>query len=270
MNPYNESQLIELPAIEIFQSLSYDFKDCFNETFGKGGTLGRETPADVVLVYRLKKSLQALNPSLPDEAILLAIEELVRDRSSLNPVAANREIYKMLRDGVNVSIRKDEGDEDIEIVKIIDFVNPNNNDYLLTSQLWITGEMYKRRADLIGFINGLPLIFIELKAVHKKLENAYKDNLTDYKSTIPQIFWYNAFIILSNGSQSRVGSVTADFEHFSEWKKINNEGEEGIVSLDTIIKGLCYRNHLVDILENFILYQDSGGAFVKILAKDHQ
>ena len=270
MNPYNESQLIELPAIEIFQSLSYDFKDCFNETFGKGGTLGRETPADVVLVDRLKKSLQALNPSLPDEAILLAIEELVRDRSSLNPVAANREIYKMLRDGVNVSIRKDEGDEDIEIVKIIDFVNPNNNDYLLTSQLWITGEMYKRRADLIGFINGLPLIFIELKAVHKKLENAYKDNLTDYKSTIPQIFWYNAFIILSNGSQSRVGSVTADFEHFSEWKKINNEGEEGIVSLDTIIKGLCDRNHLLDILENFILYQDSGGAFVKILAKNHQ
>ena len=153
---------------------------------------------------------------------------------------------------------------------MIDFNDPTNNDFFLASQFWITGEMYKRRADLVGFINGLPLIFIELKAVHKKLEDAFRDNITDYKDTIPQIFWYNAFIILSNGSESRIGTISADFEHFSEWKKINKEGEEGIVSLETIIKGTCERHRFLDLLESFILYKDSGGSLTKIIAKNHQ
>ncbi|MBI3813390.1 MAG: type I restriction endonuclease subunit R [Nitrospinae bacterium] len=120
------------------------------------------------------------------------------------------------------------------------------------------------------FINGLPLIFIELKGVHRKLENAYRNNLKDYKDTIPQLFWYNAFIILSNGSESRIGTVTADYEYFSEWKKINSEGEEGIVSLDTIIKGTCEKTNFLDLLENFILFHDTGGSIVKILTKNHQ
>lgn len=176
----------------------------------------------------------------------------------------------MLRDGVKVPIKKKDGSEEIETIKVIDFNNPDKNDFFLASQFWVTGEMYKRRAALVGFINGLPLILIELKAVHKKLENAYKDNLTDYKDTIPQIFWYNSFIILSNGAESRVGTITADYEHFNEWEKISSEGEEGIVSIETIIKGTCEKRRLLDILENFILYQDTGGALNKIIAKYHQ
>ncbi len=267
---FNELELIEQPAIELFQSLSYDYLDCYHETFGKAGTLGRETPSDVVLIQRLKQALIALNPSVSSEAIDLAIEELTRDRSVLNSANANREIYNMLRDGVKVPIKKEDGSEEIETIKVIDFKDPDINDFFLASQFWITGEMYKRRADLVGFINGLPLIFIELKAVHKKLENAYKNNLTDYKDTIPQIFWYNAFVILSNGAESRIGTITADYEHFNAWKKINSEGEEGIVSIETIIKGTCEKHRLLDILENFILYQDTGGALNKIIAKYHQ
>jgi type I restriction enzyme R subunit len=267
---YSETFLVELPAIELFKSLGYEHIDCFYETFGKSGTLERETSSDVVLVSRFKNALYRLNPTLPSEAIDLAIEELTKDRSSLNPVVANREIYRMLRDTVRVMIRKEDGSEDVENVKVIDFDNPENNDFLLASQLWITGEMYKRRADLVGFINGLPLIFIELKAAHKRLENAYRDNFTDYKSTIPQIFWYNAFVILSNGSESRIGTITADYEHFSEWKKINSEGEEGIVSLDTVIKGICEKGRFLDILENFILYQNTSIPLIKIVAKNHQ
>lgn len=267
---YNEDSLIEQPAIELFKSLNYDHQNCYHETFGKSGTLGRETLSDVVLILRLKQSLIALNPSVSSEAIDLAIEELIRDRSVLNPANANREIYKMLRDGVKVPIKKEDGSEEIETIKVIDFNNPDKNDFFLASQFWVTGEMYKRRADLVGFINGLPLIFIELKAVHKKLENAYKNNLTDYKDTIPQIFWYNAFIILSNGAESRIGTITADYEHFNAWKKINSEGEEGIVSIETIIKGTCEQRRLLDILENFILYQDTGGTLNKIIAKYHQ
>src|SRR3989304_203110 len=270
MNDYTESTLVEFPASELFQSLGYKHRNCFYEKFGDIGTLGRETPSDVVLVPKLKEALFRLNPKLSPVVIDLAIEELTRDRSSLNPVVANKEIYKMLKDGLKVAMRDEEGNEEIETVKVIDFDNPENNDFFLASQFWVTGEMYKRRADLVGFVNGLPLIFIELKATHKRLENAYRNNLTDYKTTIPQIFWYNAFIILSNGSESRIGTITADYEHFSEWKKINSEGEEGVVSLETIIKGTCEKLKLLDILENFILFQNTSVPLTKIIAKNHQ
>ena len=185
MRDYSESALIELPTIELFQSLGYKYRDCFQERFGEKGTLGRETPSDVVLVPRLKDALFRLNPKLSPVAIDLAIEELTRDRSSLNPVVANREIYKMFKDGVMVAMRDEEGNEEVEAVKVIDFDNPENNDFFLASQFWVTGDMYKRRADLVGFVNGFPLIFIELKATHKRLENAHRNNLTDYKDTIP-------------------------------------------------------------------------------------
>jgi type I restriction enzyme R subunit len=276
MDEYSESTLVEQPAIELFQSLGYEHQNCFHERFGDNGTLGRETPSGVVLVSRLKSALCRLNPDLSEETIALAIEELTRDHSSQNPVIANRELYRMLKDGIKVPIRKEDGSEEIETVKVIDFDNPETNDFFLASQFWVTGEMYKRRADLVGFVNGLPLIFIELKATHKRLENAYRNNLSDYKSTIPQIFWYNAFIILSNGSKSRIGTITSDWEHFSDWKRIGGEEGEGeveevgIVSLDTIIKGTCEKSRFMDIVENFILFQDTGGAVIKIIAKNHQ
>ena len=270
MNEYSESALVEQPTIELFQSLGYEHQNCFNEKFGDDGTSGRETPSEVVLVPRLKSALFRMNPDLSEEAIALAIDELTRDRSSLNPVIANRELYRMLKDGVKVSIRMEDGSEEVETVKVIDFDNPETNDFFLASQFWVTGEMYKRRADLVGFVNGLPLIFIELKATHKRLENAYRNNLSDYKSTIPQIFWYNAFIILSNGSESRIGTISADWEHFSEWKKIGSEGKEGVVSLDTIIRGTCEKGRFLDIFENFVLFQDTDGAVIKIIAKNHQ
>lgn len=267
---YSESSLIEQSAIEIFESLGYEHINCYNETLGPGGTPGRDNTGEVVLVQRLRSALAGLNPDIPSEAITLAIDELEKNRSILNPANANREVYKSIRNGVKVSIQKPDGSWDTETVRVIDFDEPENNDFFLASQLWVTGEMYKRRADLVGFVNGLPLIFIELKAVHKRLENAYNDNLTDYKDTIPQLFWYNAFIILSNGAESRIGTFTSDYEHFSEWKKINSEGEEGIVSLDTIIKGTCEKDRFIDLLENYILYQDTGGSVSKIIAKNHQ
>jgi len=138
----------------------------------------------------------------------------------------------------------EDGEEVVETVRVIDWNEPSHNDFFLASQFWVSGEMYKRRTDLLGFVNGLPLVFVELKASHKRLEHAYQHNLRDYKNTIPSLFWYNAFIILSNGSQSRIGSTTAAWEHFAEWKKINSEGEEGIVSLETIIRATCEPHRL--------------------------
>ena len=166
---------------------------------------------DVVLIPRLKSALSNLNPDVPPGTIDSAIEEITRDRSTLNPSVANKEIYEILTKGADVSIRKDDGSEDTETLRVIDFNKPENNDFFLASQFWICGEMYKRRADLVGFVNGIPFIFIELKAIHKKLENAYNDNLRDYKDTIPQIFWYNALIIVSNGSESKIGTITSEW-----------------------------------------------------------
>ncbi|MBW6470009.1 MAG: type I restriction endonuclease subunit R, partial [Methanosarcinaceae archaeon] len=235
-------------------------------------TLGRQTSNEVILVPRLRVALERLNPDLPKEAIDLAIEELARDRSIMSPANANRDVYLLLKNGVKVSYQdsKNDNGQIIEKVQVIDWNVPSNNDYFLASQLWVSGEMHKRRPDLMGFVNGLPLIFIELKASYRRLENAYQDNLRDYKTTIPQIFWYNALIILSNGSQSKIGSITSAWEHLAEWKKINSEGEEGIISLETMILGTCEPSRLLDIVENFTIFSEASGGLAKLVAKNHQ
>ena len=199
----SEDALVEQPAIALFGKLGYSTANCFNEQVGTtNSTLGRETTADVVLVPKLRAALQKLNPDIANDAIQLAIEELTKDRSAMSLAQANREIYKLLKDGVRVSFQDEDGSEAHETVTVIDWNEPTNNDFFLASQFWVTGSIYKRRADLVGFVNGLPLVFIELKKSHGRLEHAFKNNLRDYKSTIPQLFWYNAFIILSNGSQA--------------------------------------------------------------------
>lgn len=270
MSDYSEDSLVEQPAIELFRELGWNTANCFYEKFGSNDTLGRETSSEVVLLHHLRAALVRLNPDLPSEAIALAIEELTRDRSIMSPAHANREVYQLLRNGVKVSFRGKENEEIVETVRIIDWNEPSNNDFFLASQFWVSGEMYKRRADLVGFVNGIPLVFIELKASHKRLEHAYQHNLRDYKTAIPDIFWYNGFIILSNGSQSKIGNITAEWEHFAEWKKINSEGEEGIVSLETMIRGTCEPESLLDIVENFTLFSEVGGGLVKMVAKNHQ
>ena len=268
---FSENALVEQPAITLFGKLGYSTVNCFNEQVGTtNSTLGRETTADVVLVPKLRAALQKLNPGIANDAVQLAIEELTRDRSAMSLAQANREIYKLLKDGVRVSFQADDGGEAHETLTVIDWNEPKNNEFFLASQFWVTGSIYKRRADLIGFVNGLPLIFIELKKSHGRLEHAYKHNLKDYKNTIPQLFWYNAFIILSNGSQAKIGSMTAGWEHFSDWKRINDEGEQGVVSLETMIRGTCENTRFLDIVENFIVFEEAKGGLIKLVAKNHQ
>src|SRR6266702_4702009 len=270
MYEYSEDNLVEQPTIDLFAHLGYETANTFHEKLGKNSTLGREMDNEVVLVPRLRAALQRLNPDLPHEAIELAIEEMTGDRSAFSPANANREIYQLLKQGIPIRISAGEYEELVEAVRVIDWNDPANNDFFLASQFWISGEMYRKRADLVGFVNGLPLIFIELKTVHKRVEDTYNKNLRDYKDTIPQIFWYNAFIILSNGHQSRIGSMTAGWEHFFEWKKISNEQEKGVVSLETMVRGTCEKSRLLDIIENFTLFSSAGGASVKLIAKNHQ
>ena len=269
-NDYSEDALVEQPAIELFKELQYDYANCFDEKVGHDSTLGRQTTEEVVLVPKLRNALLKLNPGLPKSAIEEAIDQITEDKSALNLVGANREIYKLLKNGIKVSVTDTNNNNETAIVHVIDWNNPENNDFFLASQFWITGEVYKRRIDLLGFVNGLPLIFIELKATHRRLENAYRNNLRDYKSTIPQLFWYNAFIILSNGSESKIGTMSATWEHFNDWKRINEESETGVVSLETLIKGTCEKSKFADLLENFIIFTDISGPLIKMMAKNHQ
>ena len=261
---------LELNTMELLKSLGWQVADCYHETFGVGGSLGRDNTAQVVLESRLREAVVKLNPDLFTAAADLAVAELAKDRSVLSPVRANQEVYQLLKEGVKVTFRTADGEEAIEVVKIIDWENPENNNFFIASQFWISGDYGKKRADLLGFVNGIPIVFIELKASHKSLENAYKHNLSDYKTTIPQLFWYNAAIILSNGSKSKIGSITAGWEHFAEWRKINDEGEEGVVSLETIVRGTCDKTRLLDLVENFTIFSEAKGETAKLVAKNHQ
>jgi len=268
---YTEDALVEQPAIALLAALGWETVNAYGEFDYGTSTLGRETKAEVILKSRLRLALLKINPEASIEAIHQAIEELTRDRSRMSMVAANREIYHLLKNGVRVRVPDPEGDgETVEVVRVVDWDDPANNDILLCSQFWVTGEMHTRRADLVGFVNGLPLLFIELKAAHRRLETAYTGNLRDYKDTVPQLFWPNALIILSNGSQSRVGSVTAGWEHFAEWKKVGSEDEAGRVSLETMLRGVCDPARLLDLVENFTLFQEVPGGLIKLTAKNHQ
>ena len=269
--PHPDSEeALELSTIALFEKLGYTTANCYNEWISGTSNLGRETRSEVVLISKLQPALEKLNPHLPKPAINLAIDELIRDRNALTLANANREIYNLLKDRVTVTYRNDDGEEITENVTVIDWKNPTNNDFFLASQFSIVGELYTRRPDLIGFINGIPLIFIELKASRERVELAYQNNFCDYRKEIPQLFWYNSIVILSNGSISKIASLTATWEYFSDWKKINNQGEQGIISLETIIRGTCDKTKLLDIVENFTLFSEEQGNLIKLVAKNHQ
>lgn len=256
---------------ECKDKLGFDLFDATNEIVGSDdSTFGRQTTEEVILPKVLRSALFKLNPELPQEALDNAYYELTQNLSNKTPVAANKFIYEMLKNGVKVQFKDNNGIDTEDIVRVLDFNKPDNNEFLLIRQFKISGEHYNCRADLILFVNGLPLVFIELKAAHKHIEDAFYNNITHYKKEIPQVFWYNAFIIVSNGTDAKFGTITSKWEHFSDWKKIDDENDKGIISADTLMKGMCSKKNLLDIIENFTLFQDTKGGTIKICAKNHQ
>jgi type I restriction enzyme R subunit len=268
---YGEVALVELPAIDCFASLGWETANLYQETFGTGGTEGRVSETETILVRRLRAALERINPGFPASAYDQAITQLTEDRSKQLPVNANLSFYNLIRDRVKVEARDDDGNPQMVELSIIDWGRPENNDFFLAQQMWVSGEMYRRRCDLIGFINGLPLVFIELKGPHVPLKLAFDENLRDYRGqSIPQLFHPNAFILISNGLQTRVGTITSPWEHFFEWRRIDDEKEPGSTTLDNAISGLCDKSRLLDLAENFILFEESRGGLTKKLAKNHQ
>lgn len=240
-----------------------------SEVLGPEGSFGRASEKDVVLTRILGEKLMALNPGLPRAAYKDAIRQIVEVGPGLRGMAVNRDKYRMLRDGVKVTFRKDDGAMDACTLRIFDFDTPENNDFLVVRELWVKGDLYRRRPDIIGFVNGVPLLFIECKNIHRNLRKAYDQNLKDYLDTVPQLFHHNAFLLLANGNEAKVGALGGKYEHFNHWKRLE-EAEPGVVDMETLLKGVCDKRNFLDLFENFILFDDAGDRTIKIVARNHQ
>jgi len=268
---YTEDTLVQQTTAEYLeQQLGWVSVYAYNnEDFGPDSLLGRKDDREVVLTRYLRSKLVELNPDLPAVAYDDAVRQIVSTSATQSLVATNHEKFSQMLDGVQVTFRNDKGERVRQRLRVFDFDTPENNHFLCVRELWVRGDLYRRRADIVGFVNGLPLLFIECKNIHKNLRTAYDKNLSDYKDTIPHGFHYNAIIMLGNGDKAKIGSVTSRFEHFHEWKRLA-EDQPGVVDMETLLRGICDKRNFMDLLENFIVFDDSTGDSKKILARNHQ
>jgi type I restriction enzyme R subunit len=234
------------------------------------GIFGRADAREVVRRETLRAALVKLNPKASNETINAAFAEITQDRRFLTPFEANRAVTKLFRDGFDVQVHNILGHTVNERIRYIDFENPSNNHFCVVQQLTIRGKA-ARRPDLLFYVNGLPMIFVELKNAIEKTRQAYDKNLGDYRRDIPQLFDFNLVVVLSNTLETKVGSMTADWEQFFNWEKIENEDEKPVaknaVDLLRVMRALFRKETLIDLLENFVLFYADRA---KIVAKNHQ
>ena len=262
--------MIQKNAAELLEKeLGWTAVYAFDEVLGLDGTLGRTSYKQVLLPGRFAQALKSLNPWMTGQQVTEAIERMTEYMSSQTLMQINEQKYQYIRDGVPVTRVKPGGETEEMRAKVIDFASPGKNDFLCVRELWVQGALYKRRADIVGFVNGLPLLFVELKNHDVAVEDAFNKNYRDYLDTIPQLFYHNAMVMFSNGLEARVGTIDSKWEFFQEWKRLTEE-DAGNIELPTMLRGICKKENFLDLLENFILYDHSGGSTVKILARNHQ
>ena len=279
VTPINsEDRLVQATFAEhLGQVLGWECAYAWNEeTFGPDGTFGRADTRDAVLIRDLRAALKRLNSELPAPAIEDALRELTVHDVSRSMVQHNRGFYRLLRGGVPVEYGDAQGRRKSARARVIDFDNaPGSNRFLAVRELKLTGirtPNYNRRADLVCFVNGLPLVFIELKAVYRNIREGFDNNLSDYmdENVIAHAFHHNAFLIVSNGDRARYGSITSDWEHFAEWKRLD-EADKGSLEAEVLLNGMLAHDRLLDIVENFILFDESKpGRTRKVIARNHQ
>jgi type I restriction enzyme R subunit len=273
----SEDRLVQSTfADHLQQELGWDSVYAWNqENFGPESLLGRADTREVVLKRDLRQALVTLNPQLPVTAVDETVTKLSYHDFTRSLLQHNQAFYKMIRDGVPVSYREPNGALRHAQAQVIDFRDSGNNRFLVVRELKLTGlrtPNYNRRADLICFVNGLPLVFIELKAVYKNIRAGFDGNLKDYldEHVIGHAFHHNAFLIVSNGHRARYGSITSEWDHFGEWKRLD-EQDKGNVDAEVLLNGMLDKERLLDILENFILFDTSKpGAVRKVVARNHQ
>ncbi len=268
---YSEEKLVQDSACDMLQNkLGWKVAYAYNlEQLGVDGTFGRNSYKEVLLTRYIREAFKRLNPWINEQQIVEAITKLTRRISTASLIQINEEKYNYLRDGIPVTVKRPDGRTEAKKAVIIDFNNAHNNEFLAVKELIVHGDLYNRRADIVGFVNGIPLLFAELKRPDIDVRNAYEDNYKDYLDTISQLFYYNAFVMLSNGLEAKVGTVGSKYEFFHEWKRLA-EDEKGSVAFETMLLGICKKENFLDLLENFILYDHSDGRTAKIFARNHQ
>ena len=268
---YSEDRLIQKSAAELLENelgwtgvMAWD-----QEVLGEAGTLGRKSYHEVLLVRHFRKALKTLNPWMTQKQLDQAVELMTEHMSSQTLMQINEQKYQYIRDGIPVTRTRPNGETEEVKAKVIDFASPLKNEFLCVRELWVYGALYRRRADIVGFVNGIPLLFMELKNHDVEVVDAFNNNYRDYLDTVPQLFHHNAFIIFSNGLEARVGTIDSKWEFFHEWKRLN-EMEAGNIELPTMLRGICKKENFLDLLENFVLYDHSDGRTAKIMARNHQ
>lgn len=235
---------------------------------------GRANAAECILPDVLLASLKRINPQAEESTLQEIVHDLRKDFTGTDMVDTNYSLYLKIRNGINVQVHRNDK-EDFDIIKLIDFDHPNANDFHCVNQMWIKGHYRYRRPDVLLFVNGLPLVFIELKNSTVKVEESYNKNLTSYRQDIPNIFAFNQICVLSNGLQTKMGAWTSSYEFFFEWLRVDNEKEqlnreqiaEHGLSITNLMDGLFHKEKLIDYIENFVLYDNRR---TKIIAKNHQ
>lgn len=268
---YSENILVQESSGRLLeQELGWEVAFAYNtEKLGKDGSFGRKSYKEILLTRYFREALSRLNPWITSAQMEEAQKIMERHLSTASLMQINEEKYFLIRDGIPVTVKKPGGRTETKNAAVIDFQNPDNNHFLAIKELKIHGDLYRRRTDIVGFVNGLPLLFVELKKNTVDVRDAYTNNYTDYLDTIPHLFYYNAFLILSNGTEAKVGTLGSKYEFFHEWKRLS-EQDQGSVALETMLRGICKKENFLDLLENFILYDHSGGHTAKILARNHQ
>lgn len=269
---YSEEEAVQKPAGERLQRLGWELIYAYNdERIGEQSSIGRSSYSEVVLRPQLEYALIELNEWLDEDRCAKAIDTLMGTLSTDSLLQTNEKKYLMMRDGIPVEMPREDGSTYIEYAQVFDFEHPEANRFTAVEEMWVhsVDGVYHRRPDLMGFVNGIPLLFVEFKRHDRDVRRAYEDNYSDYQDTIPQLFYFNAFAMLSNGLEARVGTLGSKYEFFGEWKRLA-EVDAGAVDLDTMLLGMCNKATFMDLFENFILFDHSGSKTAKILARNHQ
>ena len=239
---------------------------------------GRSSKRECILPGIMQEALTHINPNIETQYIQQIVKSLKKDYTGTDIVDTNYQLYRQIRNNIQITVRRN-GKEDFDFVKLIDFEHPENNTFTVVSQMWIQGNLSFRRPDILIFVNGMPLVFIELKNSIIKVEEAYNKNLKDYIRDVPNLFAFNQICVLSNGLETKLGAFNATYDYFFEWLKVDSEKEKlnrkAILSADNVkdssikyfVDGLLDKNRLIDYIENFILFENQR---VKIIAKNHQ
>ncbi|MGD9676997.1 MAG: type I restriction endonuclease subunit R [Vulcanibacillus sp.] len=270
-NNFCESHLEEA-TLEWFEELGYE--RIFAPDIAPDGEYPeREDYGDVILSERLKEALTRINPKMPSEAIEDALRQITIPQSP-SLIMNNKTFHRMITDGIDVQVKQQYGGYRTEKVYVFDFEKPLNNEYMVANQFTIVEHGVEKRPDAIVFVNGIPLVVIELKSASDEnvdITDAY-NQLQTYKMTIPSLFTYNSFMVTSDGINARAGTLTSEEDRFMAWRTIDggDVAPLSIPQLEVLIKGMFQRDRFLDIIKHFILFQSDGKEMTKILAGYHQ